>query len=404
MPDFKYKAKELSGKEVTGLLTAANENEVISSLAGRSLFPTQIVLSEPKGSLGIRKVGKRVASRHLSAFYSQLADLLHSGVPLLRSLEILEHQASSPSLQVVLQSIREQVADGVRLADAMQQHARVFHELGISMVKAGEEGGFLEDVLKRIANFTDHQEELKGRVVGALVYPLFLMSAGICVVVGMLVFFVPKFAPIFDRLSARGQLPMPTRILMGLSHFLQHYGLWVVLLVGAAVWWAIRALKTPQGRLFADTWRLKLKGIGPIVRSLAIARFCRILGTLLKNGVPILPSLKISKDATGNKLLSDAIAAATENISAGKSLANPLAASGEFSREIVEMIAVGEEANNLEQVLLNIADNLEHRTHRQLDLFVRLLEPLMLLVMAGLILFVIVALLMPVFQGAGAMN
>lgn len=403
MPDFVYTAREMSGREVSGLLTAASEQEAVNSLALKSLFPTRISVAETTEKQQ-RAVGKRVASKHLAMVYSQLADLLHSGVPLLRSLEILEQQSSRPTVMAVLQDVKQQVADGSRLADAMRRHPNVFNELSLSMVRAGEEGGFLEDALKRIALFTEHQEDLKGRVVGAMAYPAFLMIACIGIVSGMMVFLVPKFAPIFERMQERGELPLPTIVLLALSDFLSAYGIWLLIGIAGGIYWLAKYFKTENGRYAVDKARLKIKGLGPIVRNLAISRFCRVLGTMLKNGVPILQSLRIAKDATGNKVLSEAIGIAAENISAGKSLARPLAASGHFPREVVEMITVGEEANNLEQVLLNIADNIEQRTYRDLDLAVRLLEPLMLLVMGGVILFVMVGLLLPVFQNSGALE
>jgi general secretion pathway protein F/type IV pilus assembly protein PilC len=401
MPDFQYIAREFSGREVTGTLTAGSEQEVVNLLAGQSLFPTRIALAEAE----VRQqqaVGKRIAAKHLALIYSQMSDLLSSGVPLLRTLEILEQQASRPTVAAVLQDIRQQVADGTRLADAMRKHPRVFGELSISMVRAGEEGGFLEDALKRISIFTEHHEALKNRVVGAMAYPMFLMGACLVIVAGILVFLVPKFAPVFERLSAKGELPTSTVVLLSGSDFLQSYGIWILLGAIAAGFWVYNYMQTDEGRFRIDGLRLKIKGLGGIVRSLAISRFCRILGTLLKNGVPILQSLRIAKDAMGNRVLSEAIAVAAESISAGKSLARPLGASGHFPREVVEMISVGEEANNLEQVLLNIAENMEQRTYRELDLFVKLLEPLMLLVMGLVILFIMVALLLPVFMATSA--
>ncbi len=253
----------------------------------------------------------------------------------------------------------------------MQRHPRAFSELAVSMITAGEEGGFLEDVLKRIAAFTEHQQELRGRVTGALVYPAFLLVMGAGIVGVMMIFFVPKFAPIFERMASAGELPAATSLLMSASDAFRSYG---VLIVAAAVgggFLLVRYVReTEAGRLRWDRVRLfgvkvgrKEFGFGPIARSLAIARFCRILGTLLHNGVPILQSLRIAKDATGNRVLAGAIETAAESITAGRSIAGPLAASGQFPEEVTEMIAVGEEANNLEQVLVDIADATE-RQHR----------------------------------------
>jgi general secretion pathway protein F len=400
MPDFQYLARELSGQEVSGVLTAGSQQEAIANLAAKQLFPIRIDVAESTKQEQ-RYVGRKVKARHLAVFYGQLADLLKSGVPLLRSLDLLESQSNSQILKLVLRDVKDQVADGTRLFDAMRHHPKVFGELVVSMVRAGEEGGFLEEVLKRVAAFTDHQEELKGRVIGAMVYPVFLAVFGGLIVAVLLVKFVPKFEPIFARMKEEDQLPWATTSLLAMSNFAQSYWLLgiaglVAIYLGISYW-----VGTPRGRLQVDTARLKVYGLGRIVQSLAIARFCRILGTLLKNGVPILQSLKIAKDATGNMVLSQAIENASENISAGKSLAKPLAASQIFPREIVEMIAVGEEANNLEEVLVDIADNLERRTNRELDMSVRMLEPIMLLMMAAVVLFVVIALLLPILQSSG---
>lgn len=400
MPDFQYIARELSGQQVTGVLTAGSQQEAISNLSSRQLFPIRIDVAETTKQEQ-KFVNRRVRARALAIFYGQLSDLLKSGVPLLRSLELLENQATSPVLQLVVRDVKEHVADGTRLYDAMRKHPKVFSELVISMVRAGEEGGFLEEVLKRVAAFTDHQEDLKGRVVGAMVYPAFLATFGTIIVAVLLVKFVPKFEPIFSRMAEQDALPWATTALLSMSDFAQTYWLLgIVALIGAG-WGLNYWVGTEEGRLIVDRFRLKMVGLGRIVKSLAIARFCRILGTLLKNGVPILQSLKIAKDATGNVVLSRAIEAASENISAGKSLAKPLGASKIFPQEIVEMISVGEEANNLEEVLVDIADNLERRTNRELDMAVRMLEPLMLLVMAAVVLFVVIALLLPILNSSG---
>jgi general secretion pathway protein F len=399
MSEFQYKAREISGQQVAGVLTAGSEQEALSILAGRSLFPLNLELA-PETVAKQKKKGRRVRPKHLALTYSQLADLLRSGVPLLRSLELLENKTQHSGLKAVLEAVREDVAQGTRLAEAMRKHPKVFSELATSMVRAGEEGAFMEDVLKRIADFTDHQEMLKSRVMGAMVYPVFLLVMGIVVVTAMLVFFVPKFTPIFERMSTKGNLPAATTWLLAISDGLQHYGLILAALIAGGVIYVMRLMRTDEGRLWVDKMRLRVAGAGPIFRSFAISRFCRILGTLMKNGVPILESLRIAKDATGNRVLSAAIATAAENVSTGKALASPLAKCGEFPVEIVEMISVGEEANNLEQVLIEIADALERQTNRTLDLAVRMLEPIMLTVLAGMVLFVVVALLLPILQSS----
>jgi len=399
MPDFNFIAREISGSQVTGVLTAGTEREAIGQLSARSLFPMEIRLAET-AKVQERSKRRRVSGRKLATFYVQLADLLRAGVPLLRSLDVLERQTRNVTLQTVVKEVRDSVADGTRLAEAMRQHPTVFSELAVSMVRAGEEGSFLEDSLGRIAEFTEHQEEIKGRVVGAMAYPAFLVVVGTLVVSAMMIFFVPKFTPMFDRQREVGQLPWATTALMVISDSMQHYWwLIAVALIAGGVFF-LRWFQDESGRRRFDEFRLRMYGIGYVTRSLGIARFCRVLGTLLHNGVPLLASLRIAKDATGNRVLIDAIAEAAEHVSAGKSLARPLADSKEFPQDIIEMISVGEEANNLEHVLISIADKMERQTNRQLDMVVRLLEPAMLVVMAGIILFVVVALMLPILNSS----
>ena len=401
MPDFNYIAREASGSQVTGTLTAGSEQEALTSLAARSLFPVRIDMAKESVSQQ-NQAGRRVAAKHLTPFYSQLADLLKSGVPLLRSLQLLEGQSSNPALKYVISDVKDQVAEGTRLYEAMRRHPKAFNELAISMIRAGEEGSFLEDVLKQIATFNQHQEELKGRVVGAMVYPAFLLVVGLAIVIVMLLKFVPEFEPMFASMKKDGELPWATTTLMGMSDWVRQNWALALLIIGGVIFGIWQYLSTDDGRTNFDRLRLRSPGVGPIVRSLAIARFTRILGTLLKNGVPILNSLRIAKDATGNRILSEAIGTAADSVSGGKSLAQPLSASGEFPKQVVEMISVGAESNNLENVLIDIADNQERKTNNQLNLFVRLLEPMMLLVMAGLVVFVIAALLLPVLRMSSA--
>ncbi len=403
MPEFAYDALATNGQRSQGTLTATSEREAMAMLDARGLFPVKIAPTKP-GAIGAKRHGKHVRARHMCTFYSQLADLLHSGVPLLRSLDILERQSVNPALCEVLREVRARVADGTSLADAMAQHPNAFNELSIRMVRAGQEGGFLEDVLKRIADFTEHQEDLKAKVIGALAYPVFLLVVGFIVLNILIIFFVPQFKPIFSKLEEKGDLPALTQGLMITSQTLQKQMIWIIIGIGVAMYLYRRWAATPSGRMIVDGWRLRVPAAGVIFLNLALARFTRILGTLLHNGIPILQSLKISKDSTGNKVLAEAIDQAAENITAGDKLAKPLAACRYFPRDIVEMVAVGEESNSLEKVLLDIAEALDKRTARQLELFVRLLEPVMLLVMASVTLLVVAGLLLPIFKMGSAVR
>ncbi|HVT30906.1 MAG TPA: type II secretion system F family protein [Lacipirellulaceae bacterium] len=396
MPEFAYIARDLTGNRVEGTLAAGNEREAVATLSGRDLFPLKVASAD--GQATGAKRSPRVRARVMAATYGQLSALLGSGVPLLRSLEVIRDQTPHKSLRTVLEDVHTRVQEGATLGDAMARHPRAFGELATSIVRAGGEGGFLEEALDRLAKFTEQQDELKGRVVGALAYPTILFILGTGVVNVLIIFFVPKFEGIFADLRKRGELPAVTDWLLWLSHTMQSYGIFIIGAVVFAGWLIRRRLQSDEGRLWLDRWRLKVPLASGIYLSLAVSRFCRVLGTLLGGGVPIVRSLEISADSTGNRVLAAAVREAAENISAGQSLAAPLQASGQFPPDVVEMIAVGEQSNNLETVLPHVADSLERDTWRRLDLFVRLLEPLMLLLLASVVLVVVIALLVPVLR------
>ncbi len=300
MPEFAYIARDLTGNRVEGTLAAGTEREVIASLSAKDLFPLKVASAE-RVTASTRS--PKVKARIMATTYNQLSALLRSGVPLLRSLEVIRQQTPHKNLKTVLDDVYTRVQEGATLADAMAKHPRAFGELGTSIVRAGGEGGFLEEALERLARFTEQQDELKSRVMGALAYPAILFIVGTTVVTVLIVKFVPKFEKLFSRLRAKGELPAVTDWLLGLSHFLQDYGLYVVVVV-AVVGLVIRnKLLTDEGRLWLDRWRLKIPVVSSIYLSLAVSRFCRVLGTLLNGGVPIVRSLEISADSTGNKVL-----------------------------------------------------------------------------------------------------
>ncbi|MBC8350417.1 MAG: type II secretion system F family protein [Planctomycetes bacterium] len=396
MPDFAYTARSFEGQKVTGTLFAQTEREAVANLSSQQLFPLEIT---PQKSASQRNAfSRRVSGQTMAVTYSQLASLLRSGVPLLRSIGVIRDQSSHAVLKEVLEDVYRRVEEGTTLGEAMQRYPRVFSELAINMVKAGGEGGFLEEALDRVATFTEQYEDLKSRTTGALAYPMFLAVVGTLVVGVLIVFFVPKFSSIFDSLRDRGELPPMTDWLLWFSGSVREYG-WVLLIAALVAFFVARTrMATESGRLTADRWKLKVPLLGPIFQNLAVARFCRVLGTMLRNGVPILKSLEVSRDAAGNRVLSQAIEEASENISSGQTLAGPLASSGYFPKTVVEMISVAEESNTLDNVLVEISDGLERRTERRLELAVRLIEPMLLLVLAGVVLFVVMALLLPVIK------
>ena len=401
MPEFVYIARNLKGERITGEMSAGTERDVVSMLSGRELFPIEVTEQKETSAVRIRR---RPNAQAMTNFYTQLATLLENGVPMLQSLNILKDQTTSAVLAEVIADVRTRIEDGSSIGDAFSRHPKVFNEIAVNMARAGAEGGFLEDALARVGHFTEQQSDLKSRTVGALIYPIVLACVGTLIVTVLLVYFVPLFGEMFETMKRQGNLPKATEALLGFSGFLTKWGIWI-LGIFAVLFFTIRVqLNTDKGRRMADGLKLKLPLFGTIFQSLAVARFCRVLGTLLGNGVSILNALEISRHATGNKVLSDTIEEATENITAGESLAIPLTKSGQFPKTVTEMISVAEEANTLDVVLVNIADGLEKRTSRKLDLMVRLLEPLMLIVMALVILMIVIALLMPIMNMGTAMT
>lgn len=401
MAEFQYIARDNSGERVSGTIAAATRREALAAIAARALFPVEV---KGAGTPTAASRDRHIRAQVLATMYGQLADLLRSGVPLLRSLDVLRRQTTHTRMAEILDDIHRHVEEGASLADAMHRFPKVFGEMTISMVRAGGEGAFLEEALSRVAEFTEAQDDLKKRVAGAMAYPAFLAVAGTVIVVVLLVFFVPRFETLFAKLRTSGDLPAMTDIVLGTSKFLQGSWLWVIggLVIGVVA--LKRWMATEGGRIWRDRMKLRLPLAGSIFLNLAIARFCRVLGTLLRNGVPILRSLEISSDATGNRVLSKAILQASEDVSAGQRLAGRLGACGHFPPTIVEMIAVAEESNTLENVLLTIADSLDRRTWRRLDLLVRLLEPLLLLILAGFVLVLVIALLLPIIKMSRAIK
>ena len=398
MPKFQYTARNLSGGKVSGNVEAEGEIAAARLLENRELFPIDVWNSEAgKSATSFRR---RISSRDLGVMYGQLSDLLASGVPLLRSLKSLVKSTVNKRLAVVLREIHNEVADGQSLHESMAGHQDIFPTLHTVMVQAGERASFLDDVLESLSVFLERLDELQSKVLGALVYPSMLVLLGGSVMIGALVFFVPKFEPMLAGIDK----PMPTEIVFLLSESVRRY--WLIIAAGIggliAFFWSV--LQSQAGKQAMERWRLKIPVAGTALRMVAITRFCRILGTMLANGVPILQALAISRDATGSALLAKNIDEAIENVRAGEPLTEPLKAGGMFPEQVIAMISVAEESNQMQKVLLQIADSVERRTNQQVDQAVRLIEPAILCLVAAGIGFLALGLLLPIFTMASSLG
>ena len=394
MPTFAYRARGSSGEARSGTLVAETPAAAARMLDEQRLLPVE--LNEIAAGQRSFLTGKtrRLNRSKVGQTYEQLADLLRAGVPILRGLKVLSQQASSPALAQVLREVHDDVAGGDSLADAMAKHPQAFPDLHSSMVRAGEKGGFLEDVLTRLSEFVARQDALKNRFIAALIYPCVLLVGAVTAVAFIMAYVVPQIRGVL------GDKPLPwmTQVVFGLSDLVRfHYvaiGVGLIVIVIAAVAY----FQSPMGKMTFAKLSLRAPGLGKVNTMIALCRFCRVFGTLLANGSPILQSLKISKESTGNVILSDAIERASESVRGGESLAKPLAESKVFPAAIVDMIAVAEESNTLDKVLIEVANTQEERTARQIDFTMRLLEPLLLVMMGGIIGFIAISLLVPILK------
>ncbi|MDO5308336.1 MAG: type II secretion system F family protein [Planctomycetia bacterium] len=399
MPDYIYKAKTQSGKDVTGVISANTTKEALDRLSTQRLFPISVEDAH-KNDVDLSKWFRRKPpARAIADFLTQLSELLENGVPVLTAFQALGKQTVNPALREVVIDIGDQIADGQSVDAAFASHSKVFDDLTLSVIRAGAEGAFLESALKRTAKFLEDQGELRAKITGAMIYPTVLCVVGVVIVSVLLIFFVPKFEPMFESITDAGDsLPICTVLLLNFRNLCGKYGLYMI---GAIVGLFVTArvlLASRAGKVFLDSWKLKLPIFGPIAQGAAVSRLCRVLGTLLQNGVPILRALEISSRSTGNALLQRAVEKSVESVSSGEPLSKPLGESKLMPPQAMTMISISEESNTMEKVLVNLADSLERDLARKLDVMVRLLEPMMLLMLAGAVFYIIIALLLPVFQ------
>ena len=398
MPKFQYTARNLSGGKVAGLIDADGEGAAMQLLERKELYPVDIWNTEDKADN--RLFRGRISNRDLGVMYGQLSDLLGSGVPLLRALKSIVKSTVNKRLKGVLGDIHNSVADGKALYESMAEHHNIYPELHTVMVQAGERASFIEEVLESLSVFLERLDELRGKVLGALIYPVMLVMLGGTVMVSALVFFVPKFEPMLAGIEK----PMPTEVIFFLSESIRNYWAIIAIAIGGLVAFFWSAMQSQSSKRAMERWRLKIPVAGTAMRMVAITRFCRILGTMLANGVPILQALAISRDATGSALLAENIDEAIKNGRAGEPLTEPLKGGGLFPEQVLAMISVAEESNQLQKVLLHIADSVERRTNQQVDQAVRLIEPVILCMVAAGIGFLALGLLLPIFTMASSLG
>ncbi|HKV56614.1 MAG TPA: type II secretion system inner membrane protein GspF [Candidatus Binataceae bacterium] len=401
MPVFAYRGLAPTGRSVNGVIDADSPRSARGKLRELGIFPTDLAEEEaaPTGR-SIRQwlpsIGHRIPATELSLLTRQLSALLGAGVQLVEALGALSEQTVRPATKRVFSQVRESVREGSSLADAFAAHPDVFSDLYTGMVRAGETAGALEAVLDRLAEYSERQSEFVSKVRGAMTYPIIMMCVGALIMGFMVTYVVPQVSTIFEEQHA--VLPLMTRVLIKLSDFLTGYWLELLILAVAIVAGIAGGLSTKAGRRFYDTWLLRVPYVGPTIIRVICARFARTLGTLLESGVHLMPALGAVKRVVTNGLLADAVEQSRESIREGHGMGQTLERSGLFPPLLVEMIKVGERSGDLEQMLERVADNYEREVENSLNQMTALLQPLMTLVMAAVILFMMLAVLLPIFQ------
>ncbi len=415
MNAFRYQAVESSGAPVEGVIEAEDRRTALQILGRRGLFPSSleaaangqaaVIVTGSKaaapagGETGIRG---RIRRRDITAFTREMSALLAAAIPIPQALDGLGEEEENASLRAVILRISESVRKGAPLSSAMAEHPRLFGNLYVSMIHVGEEAGALQKVMADLADLMEHEDEVRGEVLAAVAYPAFVLCFGLVTVTVLLTLVMPRlFGMLQDMLKV---LPLPTLILLKISHFLHSYWPWVLGGVGAAVAGARAYIRTPQGAEFYDAVRLRLPAIGPVFRAAALGRFARTLGTLVRSGVSLLPALKIVESTIGNRILAKQIARVSEETRGGDSLATPLRKLGIFPRTVVQMIDVGEESGKLDEMLLKVADIEERHMRARTKTLISLLAPALILVVGALVGFMVIALLLPIFRMSRAIH
>ena len=395
---YAYKVRDREGKMAAGSMEAESEAAVVTRLRQLGYAPISI---ETEKSAGLKTEVKlpgtgRVKLKDLAVFSRQFATMINSGLSLLRSLTILGEQTSNRRLGEVILQVRAEVEQGTSLSAALAKHPKVFNRLYVSMVRAGEIGGFLDQVLVKVAETFEKEVELRGKIRSAMTYPVVVSIMVIGIVAAMLIFIVPTFASLYDSLG--GTLPLPTRMLMGASNVLRRFFLLVLVAVIVLVFLFRRWKATDQGRYQLDRFKLKVKVFGPLFHKTALSRFSRTLSTLIRAGVPILQALEIVGETVNNMVISRAVRDVQDAVREGESLATPLAKHATFPAMVVQMMAVGEETGALDTMLSKVADFYDQEVEAAVASLTSMIEPILIAVMGACVGGMVIALYMPLFN------
>ncbi len=424
MANFQYSALDAKGEQTSGAISATSEADAIQQLRSQGLYPTQIgeegkgkgkgkTVLAAKGKSKIKptakgKTGGRIKPKNLMIFTRQLATLIDSGLPLLRSLTVLEKQEPSPVLKATVSALAENVQGGSTFSESLAQHPKIFNKLYVNMVKAGELGGVLEIVLNRLAEYQEKAQKLKNKIVSAMVYPVIVMFIAVAILVFLMIFIVPKFKEMFS--STDQELPLISQIVFGMSEFFLARPfvvpnvVFVFIVFGIGVFLFNLWGQSKGGRRAIDTMKLKMPVLGDIQRKSAVSRFSRTLGTLVTSGVPILQALNITRDTAGNVIISQAIEKVHEAVKEGETIVIPLQASGVFPNMVISMVDVGEETGQLPEMLLKVADVYDDEVDNAVTALTSILEPIMIVILALIVGSVVFALFLPLIKMISTMG
>src|SRR6266581_2298573 len=402
MPVFEYTARNMKGDLVRDKIDLATRDDVIAHLRKNRMIVVQVREAKGKGG-GLADFFKAgVKTRDVVIFTRQFATMINSGLPLVQALDILSQQTENKVLADVTRQVVYDVESGHTLADALRKHPKAFTDLYVNMVAAGEAGGILDTILLRLATFLEKNDLIVRKVKGAMVYPAVICSVAVIAVSVLLIFVIPTFQNMFA--SVNMELPLPTRIVIGMSNLLKNYWWAILAVIGVTVFGITRYYKTPAGRLQIDRMLLRLPVLGDVLRKSAVSRFTRTLGTLISSGVSILDGLEITARTAGNMVIHNAVMESRASIAGGETIAQPLAKSKVFPPMVISMIAVGEQTGGMDEMLSKIADFYDDEVDAAVSTLLSLMEPIMIVVLGVVVGGMVVAMYLPIFDMVNAVQ